>query len=115
MVGAPNSFAVLASATVLFFSCWRSMLTTPKDICGWWSMKRKTVSSALISDLARKVMVVSLCGGGGVCRGRGERSRLGAAAVVASGGWVKGCVGGQPAELVETRWASTNQGSVLMA
>src|SRR3954452_7591163 len=59
MVGTPNSFAVLASATVLFFSCWRPMLTTPKDICGWWSMKRKTVSSALISDLARKVMVVS--------------------------------------------------------
>src|SRR3954471_22118486 len=115
MVGAPNSFAVLASATVLFFSCWRSMLTTPKDICGWWSMKRKTVSSALISDLARKVMVVSLYvwwwglsrQGGAIAAGGGRGRCL--------WGMGEGGVGGQPAELVETRWASTNQGSVLMA
>ena len=33
------SGGAFASATVLFFSTWRSIDCTPNAICGWWSMK----------------------------------------------------------------------------
>ena len=39
MVGTLNTLADLARIITLFRSVCRSMFTTPKVICGWWSMK----------------------------------------------------------------------------
>src|SRR4051812_15052544 len=50
MVGTSKIFAALARTRTLFTSVWRSMLVTPKVICGWWSMKM-TVQFSGVSRL----------------------------------------------------------------
>src|SRR5258708_34804044 len=79
VVGILKTLAALASATVLFFSTWRSIDCTPNAICGCWSMKMSWLFCGVrISSVL--AMGVSSLGVDGSVAGRGgqvEQQHLG--------------------------------------
>jgi hypothetical protein len=58
MTGRPKIFAALASTSTLLSKSCRSMLATPKNICGWWSMKMTTPFSGVNRPLSVELALI---------------------------------------------------------